>query len=202
VRYVLGLGGPYARVYDDRERTKRLFAPSSAAAGDAGDPQGIARSAGRSSRRHPIKAALLIARQPRFPAPHLRTNAFLLGRELMLRIKAGPLNDKTETYLLESGRRSLTRQIEGMGLQVLVAGRDGATYGARDWPHSRTFWQGSQENLIIADNQTRSYERGDLEVRRALSAHAWGDLAAPAGPDPRPGAQALASEEAPADQTG
>ena len=79
---------------------------------------------------------------------------------------------------------AVTRQIERMGQRVLVAGRDGASYGARDWAHSQTFWQGSQENLIIADNQTRSYEQGDLAVRRALSGHAWGQLAAPAEPDP------------------
>jgi hypothetical protein len=191
-RYTLGLGGPYARVHDDRERVKRLFAPSremavtgSPTAGEdaAGEDTGEGRTAAAPPKRHPLRAALLIARQPRFPAPHLRTNAFLLERELLLRVEPGTLHDKAGAYLLESGRRSLTRQIERRGLRVLVAGRDGASYGPREWPSSRTFWQGSQENLIVADNQTRSYERGDLGVRRALSAHAWGELAAPAEPD-------------------
>ncbi len=195
VRYILGLGGPYARVYDDRERTKLMFAPWSAEAGDAAesrDAEPVTDVSPKRPKRHPIKAALLIARQPRFPAPHLRTNAFLIERELMLRIKAGPLIEKDDTYLLESGRRSLTRQLQRMGLRVLVAGRDGATYGPRDWPRSQTFWQGSQENLIVADNQTRAYEHGDSQVRRALSGHAWGELAAPTEPDPGSGSHAVA----------
>jgi hypothetical protein len=153
---------------------------------------------------HRARAARLLARQlrgfPQFPAPHLRTNAFLIERELMLRIDTGSLREKTDTYLLESGRRSLTRQIERMGLEARVVGRDGVSYGPREWASSHTFWQGSQRNLIVADNQTRSYEHGDSEVRRALSAHAWAELAAPAEPDP--GAQALSSYGGPAARSG
>jgi len=182
VRYILGLGGPYAQVYGDRERAKRLFAAWSPAAGEAVEPE----ERPVRSRRRPIKAALLIARQPSFPAPHLRSNAFLLDRQLMLRIKAGPLLDKDATYLLESGRRSITRQIQRMGLQALVAGRDGSTYIPLEWARSHTFWQGAQENLLVADNQTRAYARGDSELRRAFSAHAWGELGAFLTPDDEP----------------
>ena len=141
-------------------------------------------SAEERPKRDPLGAALTILRQPSFPAPHLRTNAFVLERELMLRIQPGSLADKAGAYLLESGRRSFARQIERMGLQVLVAGRDGGAYAASEWPRSHTFWQGAQENLIVADNQTRSYESADFEVRSLLAAHAWGELAEPAMPDP------------------
>jgi hypothetical protein len=187
VRFLVGLGGPYARVYGDRERTKQLFAPPSTPAAES--PAVAEPSPGALQRgREKLAAARLLARQlsgfPAFPAPHLRSNAFLLGRELMRSIRTGPLPEKTDTYLLESGRHSLTRQIERMGQSVLVAGRDGATYAPREWAHSRTFWQGAQENLIVADNQTRSYEHANSEVRRMLSVHAWGELAAPAEPDP------------------
>ncbi len=197
VRYILGLGGPYAKVYSDRERAKQLFAAWTPAAGaDAGEDgaadedgseddsstPGAGPKPDETPRRRPFKAALLIARQPSFPAPHLRSNAFLLDRELMLRLKVGPLLDKDATYLLESGRRSITRQIQRMGLQVLVAGADGGAYAPQDWARSHTFWQGAQENLIVADNQTRAYEHGDEELRRAFSGHAWGERAAPLTP--------------------
>jgi hypothetical protein len=179
VRYILGLRGPYAKVYQDRERAKQLFAAWTPATGEHGEPPGRAR-------RRPLKAALLIAGQPSFPAPHLRSNAFLLERQLLARLKVGPLLDKDATYLLESGRRSITRQLQRMGLQVLVAGADGASYPPQDWARSHTFWQGAQENLIVADNQTRAYEHGDSELRRALSGHAWGEQAAPLTPGDGP----------------
>jgi|HubBroStandDraft_2_1064218.scaffolds.fasta_scaffold01185_8 hypothetical protein len=179
VRYILGLRGPYAKVFDDRERAKQLFAAWTPATGENGEPP-------RRPRRRPLKAALLIAGQPSFPAPHLRSNAFLLERRLMLRLKVGPLLDKDGTYLLESGRHSITRQLQRMGLRVLVAGADGALYATRDWARSHTFWQGAQENLIVADNQTRAYAHGDSELRRAFSAHAWGELAAPLTPGDGP----------------
>lgn len=198
VRYILGLGGPYAKVYGDRGRAKQLFAAWTPAAGDADADADDADAPHESdarperSRRRPLKAALLIARQPSFPAPHLRSNAFLLDRQLMLRLEAGPLLDKDATYLLESGRRSLTRQIQRMGLQTLVAGRDGATFGPREWALSHTFWQGAQENLLVADNQTRAYEHGDSELRHAFSGHAWGELAAPATLDDGPASDPVA----------
>jgi hypothetical protein len=210
VRYILGLGGPYAKVYDDRERAKRLFAAWTPAAGESVDASGdraedadgsegahsrpgAAGEPDEPPRRRPLKAALLIARGPSFPAAHLRSNAFLLDRRLLLSMKVGPLLDKDATYWLESGRRSITRQIQRRGLEVLVAGADGAAYGAGDWAASNTFWQGAQENLIVADNQTRAYERGDGELRRAFSAHAWGEQAAPLMPgDERAGDPAAA----------
>jgi hypothetical protein len=178
VRYILGLSGPYAKAYGrgDRERTKRLFAAWAPAADD-GTAASEDRAPAERQRRQPLKAALLIAGQPSFPAAHLRSNAFLLNRELMLRIKPGRLADKTGTYLLESGRHSITRQLQAMGLRVLVAACDGCTYAPPDWAASRTFWQGDQENLIVADNQTRAYQQADAEVRRLLSVHAWGKLA-------------------------
>jgi hypothetical protein len=204
VRFLVGLGGPYARVYGDRERIKLVFAPPSNPGAEApGGPEGS--SGAMRQAREKLAAARLLARQlsgfPPFPAPHLRSNAFLLGRELMRSIRTGPLLEKTDTYLLESGRHSLTRQIEHLGLRVLVAGRDGATYAPREWAGSQTFWQGSQENLIVADNQTRSYEHANSEVRRMLSAHAWGELAAPAEPDPSARAT-LATYGGPAPQVG
>lgn len=177
-RCLAGLGGPYAGVYEDRDLMRRVFAPhASLSDHDDGGSGGLAPR---------VHAAWQLAQElwrfPRFPAPHLRTNAFLLERQLMLRLRGGHATSKTDAYRLESGRRSLTRRIEHSGLRVVVAGRDGIAYESRDWPNSQTFWQGSQDNLIVADNQTRAYEAADFEVRRALSMHAWGRWAAPTGP--------------------
>lgn len=77
-------------------------------------------------------------------------------------------------YKFESGKKGLTRQILDMGKEVLVVGKDGAGYKMGLWNRSKTFWQDDQENLLVADNQTRSYQNGTMEQRRYLSIMAWG----------------------------
>jgi hypothetical protein len=117
-----------------------------------------------------------------FPAHHLRTNSFMIERELLASLRIGRVKRKMDAYLLESGRHSLTRQIQGRGLRALVVARDGASYEQEQWPVSHTLWQGDQEGLMIADNQTRMYANGGIERRRLLSAFAWGREADPCAP--------------------
>ncbi|MFI5037022.1 MAG: hypothetical protein ACHP93_00915 [Solirubrobacterales bacterium] len=117
-----------------------------------------------------------------FPAKHLRTNAFMAERTTFLGLRAGRIVRKLDAYVLESGHRSFTRQMEGLGLRALVVDRDGAFFDPEDWPRSRTLWQGDQEGLLIADNQTRIYANGGIERRRLLSAFAWGLRADPTMP--------------------
>ncbi|HXR28584.1 MAG TPA: hypothetical protein VN772_03320 [Solirubrobacteraceae bacterium] len=114
-----------------------------------------------------------------FPAHHIRTNGFMVERDIFTSLRVGSVRRKMDAYLLESGRRSFTRQVQGRGLRALVVGRDGAAYDQQDWPASCTLWQGDQEGLMIADNQTRIYAAGGLDRRRLLSAFAWGRLADP-----------------------
>ncbi|MDQ3818845.1 MAG: glycosyltransferase, partial [Acidobacteriota bacterium] len=111
---------------------------------------------------------------PLFPNYHVRSNAFLISRDLMLRLKSGEILKKTDAHRFESGRASMTRQILGMGLRPLVVGRDGRAYEKEDWYESFTFRSGEQQNLLVADNQTRHYEQADAATRRALTEAAWG----------------------------
>ena len=115
-----------------------------------------------------------------FPNYHVRTNAFILERELMRRAVHLPIQSKADSYRFESGRTGLTRQLLDKGLDVLVAGADGECYRKEDWHRSNTFWQSRQENLLVADNQTRQYAQGSDELRKLLSHLAWGELARPA----------------------
>jgi hypothetical protein len=129
----------------------------------------------------------------RFPACHLRTNAFMARRETLRAIRMCRIETKMDAYRLENGKRSLTRQVQATGLRTLVVAKDGSAYDHEQWPLSRTFWQGDQENLLVADNQTRSYLNGTLERRRLLSGFAWGPRADPSPPvaPPRGRAPAL-----------
>jgi hypothetical protein len=118
-------------------------------------------------------------RYPGYPNPHMRTNAFMLRRETMLRLRSGMLVRKRGAYMFESGRRSLTRQVQGMGLRAILVGRDGRGYETEAWPESRTFWQSDQENLLIADNQTELYQKGSRATRAFLQRLAWAPHLAP-----------------------
>ena len=109
-----------------------------------------------------------------YPAPHLRTNAFMISRELMLDLKGGDMPTKDAAYMFESGKNGLTAQVMQRRLKVLVVGRDGHGYEEDEWPISNTFWQSQQENLLVSDNNTRQYADGDATQRKFLCRFAWG----------------------------
>ncbi len=120
-----------------------------------------------------------------FPARFLRTNTFMITHAVLRRLRLLVVRSKTDTYALEGSRRSITRQLERLGLCSLVVDRAGAVYRPEEWPRSRTLWQGDQEGLLVADNQTLPYTNGDLPRRRLLSTLAWGSLADPWLPNER-----------------
>lgn len=107
-----------------------------------------------------------------FPNPHLRTNGFAMERELILELDWGSDLTREQTVMLEGGRRSLTRQVCGRGLEALVVGRDGA-YPPDRWRESATFRSGEQANLLLADNRTRHYQEGGRLTRFGLAWLAW-----------------------------
>jgi hypothetical protein len=121
----------------------------------------------------PLKP-FLRRRWPQFPNPHLRTNAFMLRRSLMLSLDWPPSASKRQALALESGRHSITRQVWDRGLEVVVVDRDGRSYRREQWMESRTFRSGNQEKLLVADNRTRQYATASARRRVELSRYAWG----------------------------
>lgn len=109
-----------------------------------------------------------------FPNPHIRTTAFMMSREVMLRVWPRYILTKRGAYLFENGKNSLTKRILGTGLRPIVAGKDGLGYEKEDWARSNTFRKSNQENLLVADNQTRLYQNAEVQTRLRLSAFAWG----------------------------
>ncbi len=112
---------------------------------------------------------------PRFPNPHIRTTAFMIERAMLLAMNLDAAQDKRDTYLLESGRRSITRQVLERALRAVVAGRDGRAYGVKDWAASRTYRSGEQDNLLVADRRTGDWQAASPRLRRRLSRDAWGE---------------------------
>lgn len=174
-RYMLGLGGYYAGVFEDRRSTNATLAALADRHVSESEPQ--------TPKRKPARFARMLLEQSYgfsgFPAAHLRTNGFMIAAERMRTVATGRLRRKADLYRLESGRRSITAQIEALGLGAVIVGRDGRSYRPEDWAASRTLWQGDQENLLIADNRTDDYALGDMQARTALSRFAWGESAKP-----------------------
>lgn len=124
--------------------------------------------------RNGVRAGQCALTYPPFPNPHVRTGAFMVRRADLLGVKPGSLASKGDTYRFESGRRGMTRELARRGLGAVVVGADGKGYQVPEWPHSRTFRCGDQENLLIADNRTRQYEEAGGDERFVLARAAWG----------------------------
>jgi hypothetical protein len=117
---------------------------------------------------------------PSFPNPHIRSNAFMICRDLFLEMLSSiRLTTKLAAYSVESGPNSITRQIFERGLSALVVGRDGRGYSPSWWPHNQTFRQGSQANLLVHDNVTRTFENLPFGNKVAISRRTWGEFILP-----------------------
>ena len=113
---------------------------------------------------------------PKYPNPHLRSNAIFLRSELLVSFceRRTIPHSKRDTLILESGSSSLTRYILSLGLDVRVIGADGRSFSSHAWIHSETFRTPGQKNLLISDNRTRLYEACDRGMKRAIERGTWG----------------------------
>ena len=132
-----------------------------------------------------------------FPNPFLRTNGFLIRREEFLSLEGGRGMSKLDALAFESGINGMTRQLVRRGREVVVVGRDGRSYGILQWPTSRTYRSGGQENLLISDNRTELYSRAGFTERVALKWTVWGGMDEKPPPLSLLGVPPLARENAP-----
>jgi hypothetical protein len=130
-------------------------------------------------------------RWPRFPNPHLRTNGFIVERDLFRDLRWPDVRTKIRAWELESGHAGMTRQVLERGLRAVVVDRDGVAHAPEAWPSSATFRAGGQAKLLIADNRTRDWQDADAATRATLTQLAWGVSGAGApAPAARPRATA------------
>jgi len=116
---------------------------------------------------------------PPFPDQHIRTNAFLITRKLFLSLRINSLKNKFMAYQLESGYKSMTRQIIEKGYDVLVVDKNGKAYKISEWNKANIFWKGNQEDLLIGDKQTEYYRSSNDATRNKLRQLAWGESILP-----------------------
>jgi hypothetical protein len=122
---------------------------------------------------------LMDDRFPRFPNVHLISNAFLIRRDHAIRFLPQYIANKISALRTESGHSSLTRRMFQSGLEVLVVGRDGRGYAPQWWPHSLTFRQCDQMNLLVDDNVTRAFKDVPWPEKEMLSRRTWGNFIKP-----------------------
>ncbi len=117
----------------------------------------------------------------RFPNPHVRTNGFMMRRELVRALDWPAPRRKLQALRLESGKHGISRQVRDRGLALVIVGRDGAAYPVERWRESATYRSGNQENLLLADTRTRQFDDSSPKRRLHLEEMTWGPL-----PEPRP----------------
>ena len=113
---------------------------------------------------------------PKFPNPHLRTNAFAVKRDTFLSLSFNMTFLKTRlgSYVAESGYNSICNQISSKKMDSILVGLNYEVSIMDNWRCNNIFWNGSQTKLIISDNQTRKYEKGSSADRIFFKKVAWG----------------------------
>lgn len=116
-----------------------------------------------------------MSREHPFPNYNIRTNGFLIRRDLLVALRLWDIRDRNDAVLFEAGPEGLTRQILDRGLQPLVVDADGIVWPHDRWPISRTFWSREQEGLLIADNRTDAYAAAGPRLRAWYRKVAWSE---------------------------
>lgn len=113
---------------------------------------------------------------PGFPNPSLRTNAFLMDRELFLQVTGDREWTRQACLDFEAGTNSLTRELAKRDYEPYVVDREGRTFAASQWRESATFRSGEQRALLVDDNRTRAYRAAGRFERIRLEFLAWHGL--------------------------
>jgi hypothetical protein len=109
----------------------------------------------------------------KFPAPHIRTNAFFTSKTIFNSIPLVKVSNKMEAYYFENGKNSMTQQVLRMRLHCIVIDRYGTPFNISAWASSKTFWIDNQENLLISDNQTNNYHNASHQEKKLFNKIAW-----------------------------
>ncbi len=112
--------------------------------------------------------------QTPFPNVGIRTNAFMVSRDVFVSLDPGDLSAKHGGNLFEAGPNGMTKQIVARGFRPFVVDRFGKYWSSEEWPHSLTFRASNQERLLVSDNRTYDYERTNMRKRRELALRNWG----------------------------
>jgi hypothetical protein len=101
----------------------------------------------------------------KFPNPHIRTNAFIMRRDIFMKVWPRGFKYKYQEHIFESGKLGLTKRLKLLGLKAYVMGQNGLSYDETQFSFSGTFRAGFQENLLVGDNQTKAFASASHDER-------------------------------------
>ena len=111
----------------------------------------------------------------RFPNPHVRTSSFFIrGKHLLDYIKEKKINNKEDTWKIESGIDSLTNYFKNKKFSVYVVNSDGEKFSENMWKFSETYNYLSQNKSIISDKHTRKYLHSNKIDQKSAQIKCWG----------------------------
>ena len=112
-----------------------------------------------------------------FPNYHIRTNAFIIDRNLYIEYFNQKHKPKTkmDCYCYESGKFSLTNYICSNNYKLGILGKDNILYNKKDWNKSRTFCAQDTSNIIIRDKYDTYFKNLSSIKRCIYEKIIWGE---------------------------
>ena len=111
-----------------------------------------------------------------FPNPHIRTSSFLIKGQLLLDYMINKeINNKEDTWRIESGKDSLTNYFEINKFDFFIVNSDGDKFEKNQWMLSETFNYLEQAKSIISDKHTRKYLSLSKKDRYQNQIKTWGN---------------------------
>ena len=112
----------------------------------------------------------------KFPNPHIRTSSFLIKGQILLDYMINKeINNKEDTWRIESGKDSLTNYFEINKFDFFVVNSDGHKFQKNQWMFSETFNYLDQTKSIISDKHTRKYLSLNKEDKYQNQIKTWGN---------------------------
>lgn len=111
---------------------------------------------------------------PAFPNPHVRSNGFIMRTKYLTSRFPELGYEKIDCLKFESGIEGLSASVVRDGGSLVLVGENGE-YQVDDWPQSKTFRSGDQEDLLIRDNQTDVFAALPPLNRELVRYFTWGD---------------------------
>ena len=111
-----------------------------------------------------------------FPNPHIRTSSFLIKGQLLLDYMINKeINNKEDTWRIESGKDSLTNYFEINKFDFFIVNSDGHKFEKNQWMLSETFNYLEQAKSIISDKHTRKYLSLSKKDKYQNQIKTWGN---------------------------
>jgi len=122
-----------------------------------------------------IKIVFFFFTVPRFPNPHVRTTGFLINsNDYVEFIKSKWIRNKLQSFLIESGKNSLTNFFKRKNYDIFIVNKDGKKFNLNSMKKSCTFAFKNQTKFLISDNHIRIYSKLSSKKKAQRSKHVWG----------------------------